>query len=250
MRSTRWLAGLLAAGLLTTLPAAHATGGRIAAAKPVVGECRKLSAAQADGASDSSTSIACSKRHNDRVIDVPKLPKGVSWSDLDTDYKVTKTGVQLCTPPFRKALGQTRQVRARTAYTFLYFAPTADQQAQGARWLRCDLVLVHGKKLAALPTDQEPALNDVTPPDKVARCLGGAELLTTACAFAHAYRGTGTFVVASKTYPGRAELLRTGRSKCPALVSTDRNFRFTWSPKLVWEHVHDHVVVCYSHTKS
>ncbi len=250
MRSTPWLAGLLAAGLLTTLPVTQAAGGVAAAAKPAVGECRKLTAAQAAGASDTSAPIPCSGTHNDRVIAVPRLPKGVSWSDLDTDHKVVRTGVKLCTSPYRTALGQTGRVRDRTAYSFLFFAPTTDQQARGARWLRCDLVLVHGKKLAALPTDDEPALTGPTPPDRVARCLGGADLLTTPCAFAHSYRATGTFVVARHDYPGRAALLRLGRSKCPAMVSTDTNFRFTWAPKLVWNLVHDHVVVCYSHTKS
>ena len=34
------------------------------------------------------------------------------------------------------------------------------------------------------------------------------------------------------------------------MVRTDTNFRFTWAPKLVWNLVHDHVVVCYDHTKS
>jgi hypothetical protein len=161
-----------------------------------------------------------------------------------------KTAVQLCTPAYRKALGQNGRVRARTAYAYLYFAPTATQQAQGARWLRCDLVLAHGNKLTALPTDDEPALTDATPPRKVARCLAGADLLATACAFAHAYRATGTFLVASTSYPGHAALLRLGRSRCPALVSTDTNFRFTWSRKLVWNVAQDHVVVCYSHTSS
>ena len=173
MRSTRWLAGLLAAGLLTTLPAAQAAGTPAAAAKPVVGECRKLNAAEAAGASDSSTPIPCAETHNDRVIAVRRLPKGVTWGDLDTDHQVVMTGVKLCTPTYRSALGQTGRVRDRTAYSFLFFAPTAQQQAKGARWLRCDLVLVHGKKLAALPTDDEPALTGPTPPDAVARCLGG-----------------------------------------------------------------------------
>jgi hypothetical protein len=250
MRSTRWLAGLLSAGLLTVLPAAHASGRAPAAAKPAVGECRRLTPAEAAGGSDSSTPIPCSQTHNDRVIAVRRLPKGVSWSDLDTQHKVVKAGVGLCTRPFRTALGQTGRVRDRTAYSYLFFAPTAHQRAQGARWLRCDLVLVHGKKLAALPTDEEPALNGVHPPDSVARCLGGTDLLTTPCAFTHAYRSTGTFVVGQRAYPGRAALLRLGRSKCPAVVSTDTNYRFTWSPKLVWDLVHDHVVVCYSHITS
>lgn len=248
MHHARWLAGPVVAALLTALPAAHGAGVGTAAAKPVVGECRKLSSASAAGASDSSAPIPCSGAHNDRVIAVPTLPRGVSWSDLDTHAKVVKTGVQLCTPPYRTALGQNGRVRDRTAYTYLFFAPTAHQQARGARWLRCDLVLAHGKKLAGLPTDQEPALTDSSPPDQVARCLGGADLLTTPCVFAHSYRSTGTFVVARQTYPGRAALLRLGRSKCPRVVSTDTNFRFTWSPKLVWDLVHDHVVVCYSHT--
>lgn len=246
MRSTRWYAGLLAAALLVAPATVRAAG--VAPSKPGVGECRRLSAAQAAGASDTSAAIPCSQTHNDRVIAVPKLPHGVTWSDLDTDAKVLEVGIRLCTPPYRNALGQNDRVRDRTAYSYLFFAPTAGQQAKGARWLRCDLVLTHGAKLAPLPTDKEPALTSATPPDKVARCLGGKDVLTTPCTAGHVYRATGTFVVADKSYPGRKALLHAGRSTCPRLVGTDTDFRFTWSPKPVWQLVGDHVVVCYSHT--
>jgi hypothetical protein len=248
MRTTRWTAGLLTAALLATLPLTSADA---ASGKPSVGECRQLTTSQIAAASDTSAPIACSNAHNDRVIAVPNLPTGVSWSDLSTSAKLIATATKLCYPALRHTLGQTDLVRNRSAYTFLFFEPTSRQRNAGARWMRCDLALQQGATYAHLPTDHVPALSGSRLPDKVARCLVAVsgQYLTTPCKAAHVYRATGSFTIAAKRYPGRKQLLSIGRSKCPAMVSTDTSFRFTWNPKPVWNLVHDRVMVCYSHTR-
>jgi hypothetical protein len=253
MRPARWTTALLAIGLVTALvtglPTAYAAG-RAAAVKPSVGECRSLTIAEASAASDTSDPIPCSTAHTARVIAVPSLPSGVGYPDLDTAAKLDRVAVKLCYPAFRAALGQNDKVRDRSAYAYLYFVPTADQRDAGARWLRCDLTLRHGGRLADLPTDAVPALSGTRLPAKVKRCLAGTNLRTTVCTATHRYRSTGAFTVALERYPGRAALLRIGRKRCPALVSTDGDFRFTWAPKTLWNLVHDRTIVCYSHTSS
>ncbi len=148
MPSRRWTAGLLSAGLLTAGASTGLSpaGASPAAAgtRPTVGECRQLTATQVAAPTDTSGPIPCSTAHDDRVIGVPNLPTGVTWADLDTSTKVVHMGVTLCTPPWRSALGQSDRLRDRTAYSFVFFRPTRKQQASGARWLRCDLVLLHG----------------------------------------------------------------------------------------------------------
>jgi hypothetical protein len=69
----------------------------------------------------------------------------------------------------------------------------------------------------------------------------------TTCTARHGYRSTGSFAVASRTFPGRQKLIQIGRSRCPALVHS-RSYLFTWRAKLVWNLVHDRVVVCYTKT--
>ena len=247
MRRPHWLTGTLtlalaAAGLLAGATSADA--GPLA--QPAVGECRNLTAAEAAARTDPTLPISCTKAHDDRVIGVPDLPAGVVWTDL-TDIQIVKQGIKLCTPAFRRTLGQNDNVRDRSAYDFVFFQPTADEIAAGATWIRCDLVLRHGSALAALPTDRTPALSGLPLGNKVARCLKGTNHLTTTCTSKHSYRATGSFSVRSTSFPGRRALVRAGRAKCPSRVNS-RFFLFNWKPKLVWNLVHDRTVVCYTKT--
>lgn len=250
MRLTRVLAGVMTAGLLGagfTTQAADASS--LLAGAPAVGECRQLTTAQVQSSSNSTAPISCTKSHNSRVIAVPTLPKGVTWHDVSTSAKLYSMAVKLCFPAFATAVGQSNPVRDQTAYTWFFFEPTKTQRQNGQRWIRCDLGFQRATSFAALPTDAVPALNDATPPGKVLRCLKlvSGSYLTTPCSASHTYRAAGSFSVGGN-YPGQTSLLQKGRSRCPALVSTDTNFRFTWSNRTVWNRAPDHVVVCYNHT--
>jgi hypothetical protein len=234
---------LAAAGLFATATSADAAGG-----KPSVGECRNITATEAAARTNTTSPVGCKKAHDDRVIAVPNLPSGVSWTDL-SDRQIIKQGIKACTPALRKTLGQNDKVRDRSAYDFVFFQPTAHQAAAGARWLRCDIVLRHGKRLADLPTDATPALSGLPLDTRVARCLKGPNHITTTCSANHSYRATGSFVVASTSFPGRTALIRAGRAQCPSRV-TSRSFLFVWKPRLIWNLVHDRTVVCFTKTSS
>jgi hypothetical protein len=252
VRSTHSGARLVVPGLLTLaltaagLFAATTSADAVSSGKPAVGECRTITAAEADGRTNTTVPQSCTKSHDDRVIAVPDLPTGVSWTGL-SDRQIAKQGIKGCTPALRRTLGQNDKVRDRSAYDLVFFQPTADQIAAGARWLRCDLVLRHGKTLADLPTDKTPALSGLPLKDKVARCLKGPAHLTTTCSSRHSYRATGSFTVARASFPGRTALIHAGRAKCPSRVNS-RSYLFTWKPKLIWNLVHDQTVVCFTKT--
>jgi hypothetical protein len=244
---TRYLAAVGAAVALTVAAPAHAGDSKAAArGKPSVGQCRSLTLAQASASSNRTAPTGCSSPHNDRVIAVPTLPKGVSYAELDTARKLDRVAVKLCYRPFRKTLGQNDRVRNSSAYTYLYFQPTARQRSNGARWLRCDLTLRHGSRLANLPTDRKPALRHSRLPASVKRCLAGQSLVTTTCKASHRYRVAGAITVDTKRYPGRTAMIKLGRSRCPAITTTDADYRFTWSSKTEWNVVHDRTLVCYN----
>ena len=252
MRLIRLLAVVMSAGLLSgalTWQAAEASLQR-ATGQPAVGQCRQLALSQIGKASNQTAPISCAEAHNSRVIAVPTLPKGVGWHDLMKGGRVYAQAVSLCYPAFRATLGQTNAVRDRTAYTWLYFIPTDQQRAAGQRWIRCDLALHHASQYAALPNDHVPALNDSSPAARVARCLRqvNGSLLTTSCSATHSYRATGTFSVSRTRYPGKITLLQLGRSRCPSMVRSDSNFRWTWNNRTIWNRGHNHTVVCYTHT--
>lgn len=254
MRLTRLLAVVMTAGLLSgalTWQSAQASQ-QPAGGQPAVGQCRQLTTSQVGGSSNRTAPISCSKSHNSRVIAVPTLPKGVTWHDVLQGDRLYRQAVSLCYPAYSAALGQTNAVRDSTAYTWFYFIPTDQQRTAGQRWIRCDLGIQHASQFGALPTDAVPALNDSTPTNKVARCLRAVSgsLRTTQCSATHTYRAVGTFSVLRKRYPGKTTLLQLGRSRCPAFVHSDSNFRWTWNNKYVWTRGHDHVVVCYTHTST
>ena len=244
---TRLVAAFGAVVALTITAPTQAGEAKAISGKPSVGQCRSLTMAQASGRSNTTAPVGCSSPHNDRVIAVPNLPKGVTYDDLNTAAKVDRVAIKLCYPPFREALGQNDQVRDSTAYTYLYFVPTAQQRSSGARWLRCDLTLRHGTSLANLPTDHKPALTRKRLPASVKRCLTGKSLVTTTCTASHQYRVAGAVKIAIKSYPGRKQMVKIGRSRCPAIVTTDADYRFTWSGKTVWNAARDHTLVCYNH---
>jgi hypothetical protein len=246
---TRLLAAAGAVVALIVTAPAEAGGARAATAKPAVGQCRNLTLDQASAASNNTAPSGCKSAHNDRVIAVKNLPKGVSWGELNTPAKVNTMAVRLCYPAFRGALGQNDQVRDRTAYSYLYFVPTAKQRSKGARWMRCDLTLRQAASLAKLPTDRKPALKGSRVPSGVARCLAGKRLVTTTCTSSHRYRAAAAVKIDIKRYPGRKQMIRIGRSRCPGLITTDADFRFTWSGKTIWNVARDHTLVCYNRNR-
>jgi hypothetical protein len=250
MRSIRWTAAALAAGLLTTLLAAtapsQATGPAKAAGTPAVGECRQITLKQAGAKSNTTAPIPCSQRHDIRTILVKDLPSGMTW-DNATAEQIARLGITECYPAMRHALGQSDTVRDRTMYGTFFFEPTQSQRAAGANWIRCDLALFNRGSLASLPTDRVPALSSRKLPNSVARCAAGPDsaLKYVVCGTAHRYRAVGAFTITKSRYPGRSALIRIGRHRCPHIVGRHRYF-YSWSDKQLWNLVHDHTMVCYA----
>lgn len=242
--SPRTLATVAAALLLcvTASPADARTPDGAGYQEPGVGECRDLTQADAMKASDTTPPIACADPHTVRVIAVPQLPADVSWDD--SDKKLGAAAIRLCGPAANEALGRTYKVRARSAYSWVWFTPTKAQREHGARWIRCDLALVGGTRLVRLPTDKTPALPSGRLPDKVARCLTPTTFVSTTCARKHAFRATGAFILDGTAYPTAQQFRDAALKRCPRRVSTS-DFRWTYRGKYVWKQG-DHTVVCYS----
>ena len=252
MRLTRLLAVVMTAALLSAALATQVAEAnqRWSGSQPSVGQCRKLTHLLDRGPR---------QQHHlpDLVQAGPQLPRdrrtpAPQGRDLERPldrHQAPRTWRSAsATRRSRQRSARTTRVRDRTAYTWFYFVPTKSQRAAHQRWFRCDLGLQHATQYAVLPTDRVPALSDATPSNNVARCLRlvNGHYLTTSCSTAHAYRSAGTFGVAKKSYPGVTALLQQGRSRCPRIVATDTNFRWTWNSQPIWNRGHNHIVVCYS----
>lgn len=243
-------AGLLATALIALGAPAYATPAPAPAPSatadpmlgaPAVGECFDLSSEELAAPVYTEAPVDCSVEHTSSVIAVTLLPDGLSY----TGKGLERFALESCLPAQRKAIG-TSLVRMRlTAYHLGYFGPTPEQQAAGARWLRCDLVLGSLSDLQALP-----ARLDVGPHpfgDRVSRCLAGRDFHLTVCSARHTYRATGAIKVTAKRFPSEAARTRIGTERCRDATSS-RVYRFGWPAKVAWR-AGDRTLICYSQTR-
>ncbi|GAA1946776.1 hypothetical protein GCM10009798_02250 [Nocardioides panacihumi] len=233
------LAATLAAVLSVTigLPStAHAA----TSGTPKVGQCHQLTSGQLAAVADPTKPVRCGARHNLVTIAVKTSPTSLAGL---SDAEHTELGVRLCNPAFNKALGRTATKRAMTAYGLFFFAPTPQQIAAGARWIRCDVGLEAGRRLVPLPKKLARPVVPQRLTDGVRRCLTGAGLTTT-CSRAHAFRSISAFLAPTSTaYPTDDQFLRLASRRCPS------SWRYaTWPGPISWS-AGDRAVVCYDKTR-
>jgi hypothetical protein len=212
--------------------------------EPRVGECHALTFDEYMRDSNDEAPIRCSQAHTSRVIATGHLPKGVGWGA--PLRRLNRIAVGICDPAWKRTLGRTYSSRAMTAYTWGWFIPTKAQRSHGARWIRCDLILLAGRRLDRLPTDAKPALGAQPHPSRVAACLTRTSYTT--CVHRHIYRATGTFVIRQKAHPTDRQIRRAALRKCPSRVSSRA---FAWDDHASadrWR-LGDHVIICFSRTR-
>jgi len=217
---------------------------------PTVGACSTMTPKQADAPADKSTVVPCSKAHTAKVAGVVPLPAKLDFSsDLAKIYRVM---VDTCKPKWNTMLGRTSAVRDSSAYRLVWFTPSNAQQSHGARWISCSVVLREGAKLAKLPTDKTPLLPSGKLGPGIHRCLLATttSAITTRCSSRHGWRATGSFVIASKSFPGAKAVNGQARTKCASRTLKGAAYRWTYWTKIDWEVGGDHAVICYSKTTS
>lgn len=238
---------LTAVAALVAVPSAASAQGTLDPlfGAPTVGDCKNYSWDLADDAVETSEPVDCATTHTAKVIGVKLLPDTLSW-DSSQDALIRYTAKQ-CELARQEALGRTDKLRALSAYSAFFFWPTNAQKENGARWVRCDVVLYGVAKLLPLPVDTLPLLPSAPLPDSVARCHN-RDHWVTACSKAHAWRATGAKTVDRDTYPGRKYMVRLANNKCPGLT-TGNTWYATWYGRFYWK-LGNHTLVCYSKTSS
>lgn len=214
---------------------------------PTIGDCRHYGMAAASAATNSSPVVPCGDLHTAKVIATPLLPDGMTWaSDAEAIRLVV---AKACLPAFREILGRSEALRQKSAYDIVWFAPTQIQKDAGARWLRCDLVLLGGSTLMPIRRNAAPILQAAPLPKAVTSCLVGDQAKQTVCTKTHRYRATGTWLVERTYYPGQAGLFDIAKRRCPSLVSTPRYWYAYWMTRNAWK-AGDRTITCYSHTSN
>lgn len=217
---------------------------------PTVGACSTMTPTQAGAKADKSTVVPCSQAHTAKVAGVMRLPARLDYSsDLTKLYRAMVDG---CAPKWNEMVGRNYAVRDSSAYDLVWFIPTKDQRQHGARWMSCSVVLRQASKLAKLPTNTTPLLPSGGLKDGIHRCLLAttSAVITTRCSAPHGWRATGSFAIASETFPGAKAVNRTARTKCASRTDPRRAYRWTYWTKIMWQVGGDHAVICYTKTKN
>jgi hypothetical protein len=185
--------------------------------------------------------VDCAGPHTALVTAVAALPDGLAYDSAD----FTELAVRTCYGAQRETAGTSKLGVRLTAYAIGYFVPTAEQQAAGARWLRCDLVLLGGTELLPLPGRLD--VGKFPYKSTVSRCLTGQDFAVTACSEKHTYRATAAIKIKAKRYPKEKAWKRLGTDRCRSATAS-RTYRFSWPSKVDWK-VGDRALVCYTQTK-
>lgn len=212
-----------AASLVAPVTTAHADApstvavpaAKAAPAKPAVGSCHDMSVKEAYAVADPDPAVSCARRHTSRTIAVPTVPAGIKMTNGRALARIVD---QKCSPAYERAIHPSRKQRLLSAYAQFWFAPTKAQIRQGARWIRCDVVLQKGRSLAPLPPAQVPALGNAPHPDREARCYLGRKggYLVTTCDSGHAYRTVTAYEMQGRRYPSQRKSFNTAKRRCGA----------------------------------
>jgi hypothetical protein len=233
------VAALVAATLTTVTAPANAADPTFGA--PAVGQCFDMDVEELAAASYVEAPVDCAGTHTARTIAVAQLPDDLAYGSTG---KLTRFALETCFPAQRKVLRTSLLGMRMSAYNVGYFLPTAEQQAAGARWLRCDLVL-GGASLEPLPG--KLALGKLPYKKSVSRCLTGGDFVLTVCSSRHSFRATAAIKVKASKYPSEKAWQRIGTQRCRSAV-TSRSYRFGWPSKAAWK-AGDRALICYSKSR-
>lgn len=224
------LLGLLASLLLVPAPAGAAPASSTltssvlagsalqrAVAEPEVGECHRLDLTAQAALADGTKPVSCERNHTSRTFSVIDVPKGTKMSDLEALSELVD---QKCTPAWNRTVGGSTAKRLLAIYSYIWFAPTEAQIEDGARFLRCDLIIVGNKRAVSLPDARQPQLGKGSPSTVEARCFTGKRsgYRALSCSQRHEFRAAGTFKLKGKKYPSSARLQRIANRRCTTIA--------------------------------
>jgi hypothetical protein len=218
------LLAMLAAVLVLPGPTAAAGPGYH---RPKVGECHNYDVSGSLANSEDSDPVPCKRKHKAVTVAVLRVPKRVGLADPDRTFAALGSR---CYKAFNSKLGGNTRERAMTAYALVWFMPTEAERDQGARWIRCDLILNGGTKLQAVPKRLLPQPLK----DSVRLCLliNNGSLLGTVCSRKHGYRAAGVVMLGGR-YPGFDKFQDIADKRCPRI--TGKNSYFYYPGKEAWQ---------------
>jgi hypothetical protein len=215
--------------------------------KPVVppapprAACYRLASAELTRPTNDNSPVPCSRRHTARTIHVGRLNLRATGRTVPVDSPaVQRRLAEVCPRRLAAYVGGDRRTRDLSRLDVVWFSPTLEQAAAGARWFRCDVVAFDkGATLLALPSgarlrgvlDKPSALDAFGLCGTAAPGTKGFERVV--CGRRHSWRAIDTLALrGTARYPGARNVRRAGDAACKAAARAGADdtlrFRYGW----------------------
>lgn len=215
--------GALALGLATLVgTSSSATAADPSTGAPAVGTCYNLTQADTPKESLTKAPVDCAKAHTTIVLSTVQV--GSDFSDMQAVSEKISTG---CHQKLAGALGGSAAARAQSLYSWIWFAPTEAERADGAQWATCLVFLSDGGPLYKLPAKRPLITGALSAAEK--RCLSTKKGAVVSCATKHDFRSVKPFKITG-AYPSDERGLKLAAKQCPKRVSS-KAWYYTYSSK-------------------
>jgi len=210
---------------------------------PEVGECRLLGAGDISAPTDDTSPVPCRDPHTTQTLAVGRLPRSVVGRPRRPDTEAIAGYVTpRCDRRFARWIGGDQQTRILSRLHGVWFLPSDEELALGARWFRCDAMAYGvGDEPGPLPRDIEGVLSQPAALGTFGVCSDGSpeqasSLLVSCDRPRHDWRAFAAQRLPAgrrESYPDRATL-RRARGACSDASREELGFplrwRYGWQP--------------------
>lgn len=204
---------------------------------PREGACWRLSYAQAVAPTTRGEPVPCAQRHTGQTFRVADLDLVAEGHLLAVDSRAAQQqAADACQEAVAGHVGTGPEELRLSMVEAVWFTPTVEEAADGATWLRCDVVAVSGgERLVELPERTAGMLGRQPTADDYAMC-GTAEpsardFRRVVCSADHAWRAVASVDLPGRDLPTPQEAAGVMEARCRTLARdlADDPLDFTWA---------------------
>ncbi len=203
---------------------------------PVVGDCHRLSFADAAEPEDTTSPVPCRRGHTSETVKVGQLP-ALTGGDTDVESPSVRERVaKACSSRLLRYAGGDSLAQRLSRLEVVWFTPSKEAADGGATWFRCDVVgLAAANQLIRLPRTLKGALDQPDASDRFGTCgtkqPGKPGFARVVCRRHHAWRAVDTVDLdRNARYLGKNAAAQ-GDAECKDVASARANgaLKYTWS---------------------
>lgn len=204
---------------------------------PPEGACYRLRFDELAQSANNDHPYLCGQSHTTQTIFVGRLHTRAGVDSEAARAQMTR----VCPRKLAHYVGGSRTERHLSRFNVVWFVPSPEQAAAGARWFRCD-VIAFGRPNHLFPLPRPRRLDGML--DRSA-ALGSYGLCGTAapgsphferviCASSHRWRAVSTLRFSGDKYPGRHTVRSTGNAVCKDRAHAEAGYSLRFSYGWEW----------------